>query len=54
MSRPKERTAVARCSPRSDGLWLVVSLDGRSIVADREMAPGEPLFIPINKQGGRG
>lgn len=54
MSRPKERTAVAKCAPRADGSWLVVSLDGRSLVSEVELPIGHPINIPIEKYGRRG
>lgn len=52
-SRLKERTAVKVCSPRADGRWLVVALDGRSLVSEVELSAGHPLNIPIDKRGGR-
>lgn len=44
-NRKETSTTVARCVPRQDGQWLVLTRDGRNAVAFSELPEGARVVV---------
>jgi hypothetical protein len=44
-SRKEASTTVARCVPRHDGQWLIITRDGRNAVAFSELPEGARVVV---------